>query len=416
MFNFSKNKIYLHGSKISKLNDNRLKRFSKSDYDAGGLFFTDDTLDDLKYCLGYSSEQGGIFKVKINLNEDEIFDIKKIKHMKLVNKHPYYKELINTISGYPDWGNFSILEDALNVDEDGNNPYNFKGYIFHERSKGFNNFKKNILSLCILDDSVIEIVDFIPYLQAINILNMNNLKIIESNNISVLVDNAYENLKNKKLNSYIDAFTGLKDTTIIKKYYEPKILENALKNRNIFNEIKTLIKPCIDNLKQKGNTIKLYRKQELYPKTISERKLLSWSSDKEYVEKHNSFLEKVKLLSSDDIEYIINQFELNGEVYYRNYKLISDGDFIDIFIENNNKEYKDIVSVIREDEIEDFIYEEEENYEEHNKLINKDFVLYEENIDLDYVIWISKIHNHYEFIVINDHNKSWYIDIYGNKN
>jgi hypothetical protein len=164
---FNPEKLYLHGGP-SELKGGAFMRHGFKGQDMGALFFIEESKTGYKYALGYAISKykdAGIWRVKINLSTNEVFDFTNRKH------HEYAKENLNPAqfeswvksagaSGHLDWPQ---------IDEELMEEWGFKAVLLHERSAGFNNFDKHAISIAIFDPKHIEIVDFIPKKEALNL-------------------------------------------------------------------------------------------------------------------------------------------------------------------------------------------------------------------------------------------------------
>jgi predicted kinase len=162
---FSSSKIYLHGGP-KNLEGGHFKRGGRRGHDMGALFFIEESDVGYKYALGYAITRGsdtGIYRVKINLPDEKIFDFTKPDHKQIAQKNlspEEYKswEVSKGKSGHLDW---------TQIDEEIITEWGFDGALFHERSKGVHNFSDHVISVGIFDPKYVEIIDFIPKKEAI---------------------------------------------------------------------------------------------------------------------------------------------------------------------------------------------------------------------------------------------------------
>lgn len=162
---YSPNKIYLHGGP-KNLDGGHFKRGGRKGHDMGALFFIEESDVGYKYALGYAISRGsdtGIYRVKINLPDNKIFDFTNNKHKQIAKENlspQEYKSWEDSKgeSGHLDW---------TQIDEEVISEWGFEGALFHERSKGFFNYSQHAISVGIFDPRYIEIIDFIPKKEAI---------------------------------------------------------------------------------------------------------------------------------------------------------------------------------------------------------------------------------------------------------
>lgn len=155
---FDSSQVYLHGGP-SELKNNHFKRGGRNGHDMGALFFVPENEDGYKYAMGYaisrSPRNWAIYRVKINLNKNQIFDFTNPQHKKIAyqNLNPEeYKswEQSKGSSGHLDW---------TKVDEEILEEWNFQGAVFHERAKEILNTNKDIVSIGIFNPSPIQIIE-----------------------------------------------------------------------------------------------------------------------------------------------------------------------------------------------------------------------------------------------------------------
>jgi predicted kinase len=165
MENYSTDKIYLHGGPRNLIGGH-FKRGGRNNSDMGALFFIEESEVGYKYALGYAISRGsdtGIYRVKINIPDDKIFDFTNINHKKIAKDNLPPQEYQSWeeskgISGHLDW---------TKIDEELLAEWGFLGVMLHERSKGFYNYSQDALSVGIFDPKHVEIIDFIPKKDAI---------------------------------------------------------------------------------------------------------------------------------------------------------------------------------------------------------------------------------------------------------
>lgn len=155
---YDPNSIYLHGGP-PELEGGHFKRFMKSGKDSGALFFIKESYTGYKYALGYAIlkfRNGGVWRVKINLSEDKVFDFSKKEHRQIakenLNQEEYEHWLNSSKNGYLDWN--VINEDILRK-------WGFEGAVLFERPQGFGGFDEDAISIAVFDPKHVEIIDFI---------------------------------------------------------------------------------------------------------------------------------------------------------------------------------------------------------------------------------------------------------------
>lgn len=152
---FDPNAIYLHGGP-AKLNGNVLKRYMKSGGDMGGLFFVKDTPNDRKYAITYTyhHQESAVYKVRINLTQDQVFDLSNSRHLaqlrKTFNKSEVDWFIESSRGGALDW--------AAMPDEDQMMEIGFRGMVLVERPPNFDGNSDYIYSICIFDANDCQIV------------------------------------------------------------------------------------------------------------------------------------------------------------------------------------------------------------------------------------------------------------------
>jgi hypothetical protein len=126
----------------------------------GALFFIEESEGGYKYALGYAMSRGtdtGIYKVKINLSPNDIFDFTRNDHKKIA------KEFLNP-QEYQSWENSKGSSghiDWTSIDEEIIQEMGFRGVMIHERNAGQIS-KDSIVSVAVFDPKYVEIIDFIP--------------------------------------------------------------------------------------------------------------------------------------------------------------------------------------------------------------------------------------------------------------
>lgn len=148
---FDPSATYLHGGP-PVLVGGALKRYGKNGGDMGGLFFTKDSPEGRAYAVSYTfGKNGVVYKVKINLAVDDVFDLQNLKHRRklqaAVSPEEWSYLLDSQRGGQLDW--------AV-VDEDQLGEAGFKGTILAERPPGVvsENF---VYSVAVFDAAVVRI-------------------------------------------------------------------------------------------------------------------------------------------------------------------------------------------------------------------------------------------------------------------
>lgn len=163
---FDPNATYLHGGPKT-LKDNKLKRYGNHNSDMGALFFVKDTINGRKYAVTYAlrhlnNSNGTVYKVKINLPIDKIYNHQNIKHRNIlkttVGKQTWESYLNSSSDGQLDW---------TAVDDEVMNDAGFEGAIFRERLA---DNSEPIYSIGVFDEKYIEIIGQLTELEISNIL------------------------------------------------------------------------------------------------------------------------------------------------------------------------------------------------------------------------------------------------------
>lgn len=160
LFENIQNKVFLHGGPSpDQLVGGHFKRHARKGHDMGALFFIEESDAGYKYALGYAIARGtdtGIYRVKITLPENKIFDFTNPKHRDIVKSNLTDQEFEywdNTKgkSGHIDW---AVIDEEI-IEEMG-----FEGAYIHERNEGQIKNASDIVSVAIFDPKYIEIIDF----------------------------------------------------------------------------------------------------------------------------------------------------------------------------------------------------------------------------------------------------------------
>lgn len=164
---FDNNKVYLHGGP-SNLEGGHFKRHGRKGHDMGALFFIEESEAGYKYALGYAISRGsdtGIYRVKITLPENKIFDFTNSRHREIAKQYLNDQEFkmwndTKGDSGHIDW---AVIDEEM-IEEMG-----FEGAIIHERNSGQVHWKNSsdIVSVAIFDPKYIKIIEFIPKKEAL---------------------------------------------------------------------------------------------------------------------------------------------------------------------------------------------------------------------------------------------------------
>lgn len=165
---FNPNKFYLHGGP-AELRGGKFMRYGKDGSDSGALFFIEESDTGYKYALGYAItkfKDGGVWRVKINIPRDKVFDFTNPIHKNIAKKNlseTHYQSWVNSSgkSGHLDW---TALDDEL-LEE-----WGFEGIMLHERSAGFGQMTSHAISVGVFNPKYIEIVDFIPKKEALKLV------------------------------------------------------------------------------------------------------------------------------------------------------------------------------------------------------------------------------------------------------
>jgi hypothetical protein len=143
---------YLHGGP-PVLDGGALKRYGKNGGDMGGLFFTKNSPEGRAYAVSYTfGKNGVVYKVKIDLPVDAVFDLQNAKHrhklQAAVSPEEWSYLVDSQRGGQLDW--------AV-VDEDQLGEAGFKGAILAERPPGVvsENF---VYSVAVFDAAVVRII------------------------------------------------------------------------------------------------------------------------------------------------------------------------------------------------------------------------------------------------------------------
>ncbi len=150
-------KVYLHGGP-AQLDGGNLKRGGRKGHDMGGLFFVSESEDGYRYAMGYaiarSPKDWAVYRVKLNVPENKIFNFNNPAHQKIAYQHSpeQYQswERSKGTSGHLDW---------TAVDEETLEEWGFKGAIFHERSKDVVNAEQDVISVGIFDPTDVSIIE-----------------------------------------------------------------------------------------------------------------------------------------------------------------------------------------------------------------------------------------------------------------
>lgn len=157
--NYTSDKTYLHGGP-SKLDGGKFKRGGRKGHDMGALFFIEESDAGYKYALGYAISRGqdtGIYRVKLNLPVNKIFDFTNFQHKKIAKEFLSDQEYSSWEESKGDTGHI----DWAVIDEEIIEEMGFQGVIIHERNSGQIS-KSSITSVAIFDPSYVKIIDFIP--------------------------------------------------------------------------------------------------------------------------------------------------------------------------------------------------------------------------------------------------------------
>ena len=162
--NYDPNKIYLHGGP-NQLEGNAFKRYGKNGSDMGALFFIEESPTGYKYALGYAISKfrnGGIWRAKINLPKNKIFDFTNPQHKKIAEENlgkEHYKSWVKSSrNGHLCW---------TQIDDELFQEWGFEGAVLFERPSGFFNYSEDAISIAVFEPQYIEIVDFIPKKEAL---------------------------------------------------------------------------------------------------------------------------------------------------------------------------------------------------------------------------------------------------------
>lgn len=154
--NFNPNDIYLHGGP-EKLDGDSFKRHGNKGHDMGALFFIKDSDVGHEYASVYASKykNGAIYKVKINISPDKVFDFTNKNHVDIAKNTLSQQEFeywanSKGPSGHLDW---SVIDEEL-FDEMG-----FNAVLFHERSKGFDGYGEDAISIAVFDPKFVNIIE-----------------------------------------------------------------------------------------------------------------------------------------------------------------------------------------------------------------------------------------------------------------
>lgn len=153
---FEEDATWLHGGP-AELEGGQLKRGGKKGWDSGAIFLSKDAPEQRKYAAGYGA--GGMYRVKVDLKPDEIFDYANPEHIDRVADI----ELPDGENGYDflrtaeSSARFGAI-DWTAIDEDVLGAAGFKAAILAERPKGFGNFKEDIYSLAVFNPERVKIV------------------------------------------------------------------------------------------------------------------------------------------------------------------------------------------------------------------------------------------------------------------
>jgi hypothetical protein len=161
---FDPNAIYLHGGP-AELEGGAFRRYMKNGSDMGGLFFIKESPVGYKYALGYAImkfRDGAIWRVRLNVSQDKIFDFSDPQHRKLA-KEKLDPQMFNywVESSRGDHLDWATIDDEL-LEE-----WGFKGAVLFERPKGFSGYGEDAVSVAVFDPSVVQIVDKIPKKEAL---------------------------------------------------------------------------------------------------------------------------------------------------------------------------------------------------------------------------------------------------------
>lgn len=162
---FDPSAVYLHGG-VAELRNNRFERTSN---DAGGLFFAKENEIGYKYALAYAIKASikrvrtGIWRVKINLSQENVFELTNPKHLELAQNNLSEEEFNLwtkvTESNHLHW---KLLNEHLLKS------WGFKGAVLFEKGSdvGFG-IKGTVLSVVVFDPENVHIIDFIPKNEAL---------------------------------------------------------------------------------------------------------------------------------------------------------------------------------------------------------------------------------------------------------
>lgn len=152
---FDPGATYLHGGP-QEIEGRKLKRYGKSGGDYGALFFCKDTPEGRWYTSTYAGSKGRVWKVKVNMPVDAMFDITNARHRAKLQAGVSREEYANFIatagsSGHLDW---SLVNDEL-FEELG-----FRGMVFQERPKGMETGLPKESGMAVLKQPVLSIAVF----------------------------------------------------------------------------------------------------------------------------------------------------------------------------------------------------------------------------------------------------------------
>lgn len=154
-------KIFLHGGPAS-LDGGHFKRGGRGGHDMGALFFVPENEDGYKYAMGYaiarSPRDWAIYRVRLNLSENQIFDFTNSQHQEFAKRQlnkEEYSSWLNSVgtSGHLDW---------TKVDDEMLEDWGFDAALFHERARSVLSTSKDIVSVGVFNPKHVQIIEILP--------------------------------------------------------------------------------------------------------------------------------------------------------------------------------------------------------------------------------------------------------------